>query len=216
MAGWDKSYPLLLCDWEGPVLASPSAQLWIPEKDEGLPRVEGLFEQELLGPNAAFCGARPTRLSAAWQERLAREAALLGLLFQEMGYFGRCSLDSILVGAEEDDATLHWIECNGRWGGTSIPMTLADRLLGDWQGAAIGVIDRGDIRCEPRPFSEFLSVFEGQLYSCNDDRLGAVVLSPSRLSLGRGYEFLVIGRDEKDLEDRMRRLSASMENYAQH
>ena len=40
--------------------------------------------------------------------------------------------DAILIGESLADARLHWIECNGRWGGVSIPMTLANRLTGDW------------------------------------------------------------------------------------
>ncbi len=113
----------------------PSVHLWVPTTSQGLPIVEGIFDQVTVGETAVFSGAEPSRVPARWQQRLAQEAAWLGLLFQRLGYYGRCSFDSILVGRNYERATLHWVECNGRWGGVSIPMTLANRLLGDWRTA---------------------------------------------------------------------------------
>src|SRR5690606_17302709 len=113
----------------------PSVQLWIPPRpaaEEGAPAdpvVEGVFTQ-LLGSAGEFMGGAPSRLPAAVQARLAQEAVYLGGLLQALGYVGRCSLDAILVGDDPHGATPHWIECNGRWGGMSIPMTLANRLVG--------------------------------------------------------------------------------------
>ena len=40
------------------------------------------------------------------------------------------SLDALLTGQDMSNAELHWIECNGRWGGVSIPMTAARNLPG--------------------------------------------------------------------------------------
>ena len=48
---------------------------------------------------------------------------------QALGYIGRCSFDFILTGDPEGDFQLKFTECNGRWGGTSTPMALLDRLL---------------------------------------------------------------------------------------
>jgi hypothetical protein len=132
-AGWQNGLPVLLSAWEQPVLVSPSAHLWIPPAGSGDPVVEALFEQTLAGPGRAFAGAVPTTLPAHWQQCLADQAVQLGLLLQRLGYIGRCSFDAILVGPDLDRAALHWIECNGRWGGVSLPVTLATRLFGDWQ-----------------------------------------------------------------------------------
>jgi len=49
-----------------------------------------------------------------------------------MGYVGRCSFDLLLTGNDMENARPEFIECNGRWGGTSIPMVLMNRLVGDW------------------------------------------------------------------------------------
>jgi len=60
----------------------------------------------------------------------ASEALTLASPLQSLGYIGRASFDALLVGASPEQATIHWIECNARWGGVSIPMTAARRLLG--------------------------------------------------------------------------------------
>jgi hypothetical protein len=130
---WDQAYPLLVTVWDRPVVASPSVQLWIPESGRGFPFVEGVFDQNVQEPAGEFIGAMPTTLPEQWCLRLADEAARLGFLFQALGYFGRCSFDATLVGEDVNSAVLHWIECNGRWGATSILMTLANRLGGDWR-----------------------------------------------------------------------------------
>ena len=48
---------------------------------------------------------------------------------QALGYVGRCSFDLIVVGDPNGDFSIRFTECNGRWGGTSTPMALLDRLL---------------------------------------------------------------------------------------
>ena len=53
----------------------------------------------------------------------------VALALQSLGYVGRCSFDFVLVGDPGGDFQLHFTECNGRWGGTSIPMTFVDRLM---------------------------------------------------------------------------------------
>src|SRR5690606_34224305 len=90
--------------------------------------------------------------------RIAREAVLLASLFQQLGYFGRCSFDTILVGPDPATAEVHWAECNGRGGGTSIPMTLVNRLTGDWAETPLAVVvpeepvpDRHPHRARARP-----------------------------------------------------------------
>ena len=105
--GWLGGFPLIVTAWEQPILASPSAQLWIPTPSDGTPIVEGIFDQTLLGATAAFGGAAPSALPFAWQQRAAREAVRIATLFQSVGYFGRCSFDSILVGHDGEDPALH-------------------------------------------------------------------------------------------------------------
>ena len=97
-AGWRGRFPLLVTGWEQPVATNPSVQLWIPDSTAGPPLVEGVFEQHLAGEAGLFAGAAPSDLPLGWQRRLAVEASRLASLFQDLGYFGRCSCDAILVG----------------------------------------------------------------------------------------------------------------------
>jgi hypothetical protein len=129
---WDGASPLLVGSWETDVLSSPSAQLWIPPPADGPPIVEGIFEQRLHGDRAEFVGSHGADLPPDVLTMIGEPVLSLALLLQRLGYVGRCSLDMLLVGPTLDAAALEFIECNGRWGGTSLPMTLMNRLFGDW------------------------------------------------------------------------------------
>jgi hypothetical protein len=94
--GW--GFPLLVGAWDDPVVDRPSVQLWVPQRGDGLPVVEGIFSQVLKGARGAFVGASPTWLPVECQQRLAGKAVRLAFLFQELGYFGRCSFDAVLAG----------------------------------------------------------------------------------------------------------------------
>jgi len=190
--GWRGAFPLLVTAWEGPILASPSAQLWIPERHDGPPLVEGVFDQSVLGAQAVFSGAAPSALPADLQRRVATQAVQLGTLFQELGYFGRCSFDSIVVGAAGSDAALHWVECNGRWGGVSIPLTVANRLTGDWARRPPVIIERVGVSGRPRPLADILAELDDLLYRPKGAAQGLVLLSPGRLEAGSGFEAMVL------------------------
>ncbi|MBW1906473.1 MAG: hypothetical protein JRJ24_14445 [Deltaproteobacteria bacterium] len=81
---------------------SPSTQLWIPPLGLGEPRLDGIYEQILKGEEKVFVGSR---------------------------YVGRCSFDHLVTGDPNGEFQVVFTECNGRWGGTSTPMSLLDRLL---------------------------------------------------------------------------------------
>ncbi|MDH3236786.1 MAG: hypothetical protein OEQ29_24980 [Alphaproteobacteria bacterium] len=189
--GWQRTYPLLVEVWDCPVTASPSAQLWIPPPDEGDPVVEGIFDQALRGVTAEFIGAAPTALSQEWRQRIADEAARIGLLLQELGYYGRCSLDSVLAGDSPDKAQLHWLECNGRWGGVSISLTLANRLVGDWDRRPFVVVHLSVDGGRGRPFGEVLQDLKDDLFRPGQKDTGVVLLTPSGFEDGRGLHFMV-------------------------
>ena len=209
--GWQGAYPLMVTAWEEPILASPSAQIWVPDRCEGLPVFEGLFDQVVIGPAREFAGAAPSDLPEPWRHRLSQEAVRLAYVFQELGYFGRCSFDSIIVGEDLAAASLHWVECNGRWGGVSIPMTLANRLIGDWTLRTPVVIDRENMSGAPRNFDEILAELDADLFKPGLRETGAVIISPSRLQVGSGYEVMVLGESvtaaKAQAEDLAARLS---------
>ena len=50
-------------------------------------------------------------------------------MLQELGYCGRCSFDHLVLGDPHGEFRVLFTECNGRWGGTSTPMSLVDRLV---------------------------------------------------------------------------------------
>ena len=171
--GWNRPFPMLVTVWEAPVLVTPSVQTWIPNQGDGAPVVEGVFDQKVAGAEARFFGCAPTRLPERWLNALSQEAGMMSTLFQSLGYFGRCSFDAILVGDDLSEASLHWVECNGRWGGTSIPMTLANRLVGDYGHRPF--VTTGQIPVpDARTFAAVLRRLEGRLWGASEK--GKIVL----------------------------------------
>lgn len=188
---WGERFPLLVGVWEAPVFCSPSVQLWIPEEGQD-PVVEGVFCQVLEGLAGRFVGVAPSPLPQPWLERVAAEAALLGGLLQELGYFGRCSFDALVVGSDLAAADLLWIECNGRWGGTSLPMTLVSRLAGRGRRPPFFVADRSRLDLPPRSFARVLQDLDPLLLRPGRAE-GVAFLAPTRLEEGTGFEFVAAG-----------------------
>lgn len=202
--GWRRPFPLLVSVWETPVAMSPSAQLWIPHPDDGPPIVEGIFEQDVVGEAGRFSGSAPAQLAPQTIGRIAHEAALLGSLFQRLGYYGRCSFDAILVGEDPDRAVLHWVECNGRWGGTSTPMTTVNRLTGDWARAPFAIVHPDwELRLG---FDEVLDRVGDRIFRPGDAR-GVVFISPGNPAIGTGIEFVAIDRDVRTARREAARVS---------
>lgn len=106
---------------------SPSTQLLIPR--EGEPIVDGVYEQILTRESRVFVGSRPSGLRPEVDEALSKASIVVAKAFQRLGYVGRCSFD-FLVDEPDGDFSIHFTECNGRWGGTSIPMQMVDHLRG--------------------------------------------------------------------------------------
>jgi hypothetical protein len=125
---WDGEEPVLAVAWEEAAL-SPSTQLWVPATGSGPPRLDGVYEQILEGERRVFVGSRPARLPKRAHDGLAQASLALASALQEMGYVGRCSFDFLLIGEPEGEFALKFTECNGRWGGTSTPMALLDRIF---------------------------------------------------------------------------------------
>ena len=108
---------------------SPSTQLWIPPLGLGEPRLDGIYEQILKGEEKVFVGSRPSTLPDAVNQELGTAALMVAAALQELGYVGRCSFDHLVTGDPNEEFRVVFTECNGRWGGTSTPMSLLDRLL---------------------------------------------------------------------------------------
>lgn len=196
--GWKCRYPLLVGIWDHPVIASPSVNLWIPKRDEGAPIIEGLFTQALAGKGAEFIGAEPCDLPNALEERIVWGASCLAQYFQNLGYFGRCGFDLILVGGSLEKAEVHWIECNGRWGGVSIPITVANRLIGDWARKFVIVVQQTKLAMPPRSFPSILDTLKDNLFDPSGDQQGIVLLAPGRLVDGSGMNLMVLADSKCD------------------
>ena len=192
--GWRGAFPLMVGVWECPVISSPSVQLWIPTKAEGPPVIEGLFDQVVHDVVAEFIGSEPSDLSNSWQHRIATEAFVLAQLFQALGYYGRCSLDAVIVGTGNAPAQLHWVECNGRWGGASLPLTLANRLTGNWASHPFIVVQRTEMHGPSRSFTDVLGLIGDRLLRAGDRATGVIILAPGRIEEGTGMNFMVVGK----------------------
>ena len=125
---WGAGEVVLAVAWEA-ASASPSTQWWIPPDGACPPRLDGIYEQILEGDRKVFVGSRPSTLPKAVDDALARAARRVAEALQALGYVDRCSFDHILLGDLDGDFVVRFTECNGRWGGTSTPMHLVDRLL---------------------------------------------------------------------------------------
>ena len=125
---WPGTEPVLVVAWED-AAASPSTQWWLPPMGHGPPRLDGIYEQILEGDRKMFVGSRPSALPRSVEAGLTDAGARVAGALQRLGYVGRCSFDHLVVGDPRGDFELHFTECNGRWGGTSTPMHLVDRLV---------------------------------------------------------------------------------------
>jgi hypothetical protein len=125
---WALDEEVLIVAWEQ-TNDSPSTQLWIPPSEVGPPVVEGVYEQLLEGDEKIFLGSRPSRLPEVVNESLTRSSIAVGSALQSLGYVGRCSFDFIVVADTPEASQVKFVECNGRWGGTSTPMRLVDRVV---------------------------------------------------------------------------------------
>ncbi|MXW01883.1 MAG: hypothetical protein F4000_10790 [Holophagales bacterium] len=121
--GWEGDEDVLAVCWER-ATSSPSTQWWLPPPGGGEPTLGGVYEQILAGEEGVFVGSRPSSLAAEVEERIVSQSGQLAVALQRLGYVGRCSFDHLVL---PDDRVV-FTECNGRWGGTSTPMNLVDRL----------------------------------------------------------------------------------------
>ncbi len=189
---WHGETSLLVGCWETEVLSTPSAQIWIPPLDAGEPCTEGLFEQVIQGREGLVAGTRPAVLPADLAQEIVDSGWLVARVFQHLGYVGRCSFDLILVGPDLARCKMEFVECNARWGGTSLPMTMLNRILGDWSArpfscfnCALEDIDHVALLDEPKgnpiDFSEIVSRLDNVLFDPRSGRGELILYNPGSL-----------------------------------
>jgi hypothetical protein len=199
---WDADSELLVDVWEQDVLCSPSAQFWIPPIGDGPPVAEGIFVQNVEGEEGVFVGAAPARLPDVTATDIAERCWLLARIFQRLGYVGRCSFDVILVGERLENCRIEFIECNGRWGGTSLPMTLLNRLIGDWTSRPFSVEVFHYIEGLDRvSFHEFLEWYGDDVFDVRTRQGSIIPFNPGQLRQRAGISVILLGRSEDDRSD---------------
>jgi hypothetical protein len=193
--GWNDKYPILVGIWDENVTCSPSAQIWVPRVQDGPPVVESIFEQRVRDSMAAFVGAARSNLPQALQSRLSAEASRIASIFQRLGYFGRCSLDAVIVRAADGADEIHWIECNGRWGGVSIPMTFAGALYANQPAPAISIVQElhPDSQMQTK---EILQRLGDLLFRAGHDMEGIVMMSPPEHNNGALINLLSLSQTQ--------------------
>ena len=188
---WNGEEPVLAVAWLN-AQSSPSTQLWVPPLGHGEPRLDGVYEQLLVGPEQVFEGALPSRLGPSLDTQLGDISLALTLGFQALGYVGRCSFDFIV-----SEGIPYLVECNGRWGGTSIPMHLMDRLFPDGRPTyrARDVIAP---QFAGRPFSDLLEALRADLYDTRSRTGHLIVYNVGCLQSHGKFDAIALGENIED------------------
>ncbi|MDP7034821.1 MAG: hypothetical protein QF752_10060 [Planctomycetota bacterium] len=194
---WPGDEEVLVVAWEETDL-SPSTQVWIPADPTVPPRLDGIYEQILHGPEKVFLGSIPSRLSESIHTRLTWASIQVAAALQQIGYVGRCSFDFLVVGDPQDEnCRLLFTECNGRWGGTSIPMRLLDRLI---QGVRPPYISRdiqhpGLIGCT---FENLLELLGPKLFDPKTGEGRFILYNVGPLEKDGKFDVISLGRSTED------------------
>ena len=195
---WDGVEEVLAVAWVE-TSVSPSTQLWLPPVSDGPPRLDGVYEQILRGPERTFEGSKPSTLGPAIDAEIAKASVQVAAALQQLGYVGRCSFDFIVDMRSKTDFDAYFVECNGRWGGTSTPMHLLDRL---WGGPRPPYWAQDFIHDALRemPFTEILARVEaaGELYDPATGEGTYIFYNVGPLKTSGKLDVIGIGEDAVD------------------
>jgi hypothetical protein len=200
---WHGDMLLLVDEWESDVLAAPSVQTWIPPVADGSPWIEGVFLQSLGNDVGSFVGCRPAELPSDLEKQIVWQCFRLVCLFQQLGYIGRCSFDLLLTGKNWDSVAIKFVECNGRWGGTSLPMTLMNRLLGDWRRRRFLTQEISLAELRNCTFRHIQQAFQDRLFDIRSGQGDLIFFNPAKLRKG-GINLLVMIDDFDSADDLIR------------
>lgn len=185
---------LLVTHWIENLAGSPSAQLWIPPRSQGPPVLEGVFMQVIAPLNGGFTGFHPVELPPDKLEQITRRSLQIALVYQWLGYIGRCSFDLLLVGPNLEDAEVEFLECNGRWGGTSLPMTALNRIFGDWQNHDFICSMLKIAGSSQLPFSHLLQLMDHHLFDKATGTGKYILFNPQRIVSRDQVSAIAIGK----------------------
>ncbi len=195
---WVEGEEVLVVSWEDNT-HSPSTQLWIPHPEQGPPRLEGVYEQLLEGDERCFLGSRPSTLPPHVNRALGDGSIVVATALQALGYVGRCSFDFILGGDLSEPVQPKFVECNGRWGGTSTPMSLVDRLV-DGPRPAYRAQDFVHPDLVGRPFPDILAAVGDDLFRPEHGTGRYVFYNVGPLARTGKLDVIAFGDDAADAE----------------
>ncbi len=197
---WPKKGRVLVDVWQTNVINSPSVQTWIPPLNCGEPIIEGVFVQTIADEQGHFVGSAQSNLPNEIEQQIVNQGFLLATLFQHLGYVGRCSFDLILIGQDLSNCRLEFIECNARWGGTSGPMTLANRIgLGTHQRYCVRRIDVADLW--QMEFAELQRELKDTLYLPTTGQGHLVLFNPARIKEQSAIDVIVIAPSHDEVQE---------------
>ena len=201
---WDDGCEVLVGAWETDVLCSPSAQIWIPPVADGPPIVEGLFTQHMKKGTNEFDGTGVVEFPPNVTEKLTTSTWLVARLFQQLGYIGRCSFDTILTGSDLESAKVEFIECNGRWGGTSVPMTLMNRLFVEEHRRPFAVQSVQADRLNEISFNQLVQTLGDHVYDHRTGKGDMIFYTPARMQVKPEITVLQTADSWRDAEQTLR------------
>lgn len=195
---YQEGQKLLITTWLENIIANPSAQLWLPPSLCQPPVLEGLFLQCIEGHNGRFTGCSPADIPESLGTLITRRCLQLGRVYQRLGYVGRCSFDMILTGSDLESSEIKFIECNGRWGGTSLPMTLMNRIFGDWRNQSFETRMIKIHRLSELDFPTVVRSLGDSVYDRRKMTGDLIFLNPRRMLLRDEMVLLILKRTRFD------------------
>lgn len=207
--GWHDIYPALVGVWDKNVICGPSVQLWLGHVSEGQPILKGVFEQLVQTSVATFSGAVPAHLNPDILARLKSQATRIAHVLQHLGYYGLCKFDAVVCNGATHEKTIHWIECNGRWGAVSLPITATCHFVPEPAEHPISITQErlSDVHLQTE---SLLSQVQDLLFNRNGRTNGLIVMSPPDHPNGALLNFCAVAQTQTNanhfLDEAMGRL----------
>ena len=75
-----------------------------------------------------------------------------------------------------------------------MPMTLANRLVGDWRTRPFQIVQHHGIEITPLPVATAIDLLGDLLFRPGESEEGIVLLTPQRMAAGSGVHFMAMAR----------------------
>ena len=156
---------------------APSSHLWIPPEKNSEPIFEEILVQAFDEDNpTVFSGSLVANLPDHLNQEIEELTMIVGRALQKLGYVGR-----LLCGSSLEEGKIKFVECNGRWGGASTPMTLMNRIFGDHRKHAYVYRVLQAPILQGLCFTHFLEIFNNILYDHRSEQGYAIVYNVALL-----------------------------------